>query len=82
MLGIAQQYIPIAEDHNFTIDQKYTTVVWQGLLELGKKLVRDGRLAQADDVFFLTYEDVCAVADGDTASLREQTRERRQQFVA
>ncbi len=82
MLGMAQQYIPIAEDHNFTIDQKYTTVVRHGMLELGKKLVADGVLPQADDIFFLTYEEACGVAEGQVAGLDARAKERRQQFVA
>lgn len=82
MLGMAQQYVPIAEDHNFTIDQKYTTVVRHGLLELGRKLAQDGRLAQADDVFYLTLDDIGGVAAGSTSSLQDQARGGRQRFVA
>ncbi len=82
MLGMAQQYIPIAEDHNFTIDQGYTGVMRHGLLELGKKLAQDGVLPHADDVFFLTYDEACAVADGQLAGLDARARVRRQQFVA
>ncbi len=64
MLGIAQQYIPIAEDHNFTIDQKTTTVLRHGVLQLGKRLVSEGSLAGTEDVFYLTFEEIRGIAAG------------------
>lgn len=54
MLGIAQHFLPISEDHNFTIDQKFTTVMRHGLLQLGDKLVADGALKDREDVFSTT----------------------------
>ena len=82
MLQMAQQYIPIAEDHNFTIDQKLSVVVRDGVLKLGDKLVADGALTDRDDVCYLTYEEIGAVAEGgDTARLADRVRERRQEFL-
>jgi pyruvate,water dikinase len=79
MLHMAQQYVPIAEDHNFTIDQNFTAVVRHGILWLGRKLVAEGRLADAEDVFYLTYPEILAVADGaDAADLAANARQRRQ----
>ena len=82
MLGMAQQYIPIAEDHNFTIDQKFATVIRFGALELGKKLVADGTIGDAEDVAYLTLDEVGALAEGgDGAGLSDLVRERRQDFL-
>jgi pyruvate,water dikinase len=64
LLPLVQQYVPVAEDHNFTIDQKFTVVTREAFLALGRALVRDGRLGEADDVFYLTLDDVAAVAEG------------------
>ncbi|MEP7215896.1 MAG: hypothetical protein ABI782_06550, partial [Anaerolineaceae bacterium] len=55
MLHMAQQYVPIAEDHNFTIDQGFTTVIRHAFLELGRKLAEEGRLADPEDVCYLTF---------------------------
>jgi phosphohistidine swiveling domain-containing protein len=82
MLQLAQQYIPIAEDHNFTIDQKFTVVVREGMQELGRKLVADGALADSEDVFYLTLDDIRAIGDGGaTDGLRDAVLERRRDFV-
>ena len=82
MLQLAQQYIPIAEDHNFTIDQGFTTVVRHALLELGRKLAAEGRLADPEDVFFLTFSEACALGDADDGQdLKAPVRQRRQEIV-
>lgn len=82
MLGLAQQYVPVAEDHNFTIDQGFTAVVRHALVSLGRKLVADGRLSEADDVAYLTFAEVCAIADPDEAQdLKKAARTRRQDQV-
>ena len=82
MLGMAQQYIPIAEDHNFTIDQRFSTVVRHGVLQLGDKLVADGALGDREDVCYLTHEEIGEIAaGGDTAGLADLVRERRQAFL-
>ena len=82
MLGLAQQYIPIAEDHNYTIDQRFSAVVRHGVLQLGDKLVADGTLKDREDVCFLTLDEIRAVADGvDGSGFADSVRERRQDFV-
>jgi len=79
MLHMAQQYVPIAEDHNFTIDQKFTAVIRHAFVQLGRKLVAEGRLGDAEDVFYLTYPEILSVADGDVAAdLNAAARQRRQ----
>lgn len=79
MLQMAQQYVPIAEDHNFTIDQKFTAVVRHAVLWLGRKLLAEGRLGDAEDVFYLTYPEILSLADGTgAADLNATARQRRQ----
>ena len=43
LLPLAQQYIPIAEDHNFAIDQKATVALRYGVQKLGANSWRRGR---------------------------------------
>jgi len=64
MLPMAQQYIPIAEDHNFAIDQKAHTVLHHGARELGRRLADAGLTPDADAVFFLRLDEIEAIADG------------------
>jgi pyruvate,water dikinase len=68
LLQMAQQYVPIAEDHNFTIDQKFTAVVRQAVLQLGYRLVEEGAVSDAEDVFYLVYDEIRSLADGGSAS--------------
>ncbi|MEX2229377.1 MAG: PEP-utilizing enzyme [Dehalococcoidia bacterium] len=78
MLPLAQQYIPVAEDHNFTIDQKFHTVVREGLLRFGQRLVAEGLFDDPDDAFYLRLDEIRALAaDGQLAASRDTVRERR-----
>ncbi len=82
MLDMAQQYIPIAEDHNFTIDQKFTVVMREGMLGLGRKLRAAGAIDDAEDIFFLTLDDIRSLAAGGaTGGLRALVSTRRRDFV-
>ncbi|MEX2247915.1 MAG: PEP-utilizing enzyme [Dehalococcoidia bacterium] len=82
ILPVAQQYVPIAEDHNFTIDQKFTAVVRHAVLHLGRKLVAAGALGDAEDVFFLTYDEIQGLASGtDGKGLDAAVRERRREYA-
>jgi pyruvate,water dikinase len=81
VLPLAQQYIPIAEDHNFAIDQGFTAVVRHAVLWLGRKLAADGAIGDAEDVFFLTLDEIRRVADGDTSGLDAAARQRRREYA-
>ena len=82
LLGSAQQYIPIAEDHNFTIDQKFTMVVRDAFLHLGRKLASVAALAEAEDVFYLEWREVEGLAAGtEPAGLGVAVAERRTRRV-
>jgi pyruvate,water dikinase len=82
MLALAQQYVPIAEDHNFTIDQKFTMVVRHAALELGKKLVADGLVKDPEDVFYLVADEIEAIGNGGKGDgLANLVRQRRHDRV-
>lgn len=82
MLHMAQQFLPISEDHNFTIDQKFSVVIRHGVLQLGDKLVADGALGDREDVCYLTFEEIEALAaGGETSQLADLVRTRRQDFL-
>ena len=82
MLGMAQQYIPIAEDHNFTIDQKFSSIVRHGVLQLRRKLAADGLLSEPDDTCYLTLEEIGALGGGaDGSALAGAVRGRRQELL-
>ena len=78
MLSLAQQYIPIAEDHNFSIDQKSTTVIRHGVQQLGARLVSEGVLESAEDVFYLRFDEIKSLAEGaGIPEVRSHVKERR-----
>jgi pyruvate,water dikinase len=78
LLPLAQQYLPISEDHNFTIDQKFTVVTREAFQHLGRRLAAEGLLADAEDVFYLTFDEVGALAEGRGAeALAAATARRR-----
>ena len=82
MLQMAQQFLPISEDHNYTIDQKFSAVVRHGVLQLGDKLVADAAIADREDVSFLTHDEIVGIGAGaGTADLKQRVRERRQAFL-
>ncbi|HEY8490017.1 MAG TPA: PEP-utilizing enzyme [Dehalococcoidia bacterium] len=75
-LRVAQQRLPLQEDHNFYIDQMATTSLRLPLLALGRRLAEAGALAARDDVFFLTFDEVRQAAERP-ADLRETVQRRR-----
>jgi pyruvate,water dikinase len=80
ILAGAQTYLPIAEDHNFYIDQGSTVSFRWPILALGRKLAAAGRIDAVDDVFFLEIAEIAAIAGGDRSDLRPRIRERRASY--
>lgn len=77
LLAGAQTYIPAAEDHNFYIDQMaFTSFRWP-FLALGRALAAAGVIGTANDVFFLTLDEIAAVGRGSTPSLKAAVDARR-----
>jgi phosphohistidine swiveling domain-containing protein len=58
LYAMARHYLPLTEDHNFYIDQVGDSVLRLPLLELGRRLVRQGMLADAQDVFLLHLAEI------------------------
>ena len=77
MVTIAQQYLPVQENHNFYIDQMNTVLLRLPLLELGRRLAAEGTLSEPDDIFYLLHEEMQAAALDATARWRFVTAERR-----
>ena len=58
---------PLTPDHHFYIDQGANAHVRLVLMELGRKLVKAGRLDQPDDVMFLRYNELRMLIGDATA---------------
>ena len=52
----AEPFATITEDHNFYIDQRGNTVMRLPILEMGLRLVKNGTIAETNDVFHLTFD--------------------------
>jgi pyruvate,water dikinase len=82
MLPMAQQFLPISEDHNFTIDQKFTVIVRSAVLQLGARMAAEGTIADRDAIFYVTYDEICDIAGGTAiAELDARTRQRRREHA-
>ncbi len=55
---MARHYLPITENHNYYIDQIGDAVMRLPILEIGRRLVRRGALAEEHDVFLLYLADI------------------------
>jgi rifampicin phosphotransferase len=77
-LQAAQAAWPLEEDHAFYIDQRALAAVRLQLLGLGRRLAAEGKLADAEDVWFLTYEELATAAAKDE-ELTDRTSARKQE---
>src|SRR5215510_1562961 len=64
LYDMARHYVPLTEDHNFYIDQMGNAVMRLPLLELGRRLVHQGVLTGATDVFLLYLAEIRAGLEG------------------
>jgi pyruvate,water dikinase len=80
-LQAAQAAWPLEEDHAFYIDQRALAAVRLQLLGLGRRFAAEGKLAHAEDIWFLKYEELAAAATGD-ADLIALTGARKQEHEA
>ena len=76
-LEMAQQYLPIQENHNFWIDQQGTSVQRMPVLDAGRRLVEAGRISEVSDVFLLQYDELQDALRGGAGDLREVVAQRR-----
>jgi len=78
MLAAAQVGLLLTEDHGFYIDAYAVSLLRDLLSEMGRRLVADGVLDDADDVLMLTYDDLRVAAldlpGTDPRTLVEQRR--------
>jgi pyruvate,water dikinase len=80
LLMMAQQFLPISEDHNFTIDQRFTATMRHALLKLGEALAAEGVLQDPEDVFYLQFAEIEQLADeGPRGSLDANVQQRRRE---
>jgi rifampicin phosphotransferase len=77
-LQAAQAAWPLEEDHAFYIDQRALAAVRLQLLGLGRRFVAEGKLVQAEDIWFLKYEELTATA-GNDADLTDLVQARKQE---
>ena len=86
LLKAAQEGVVLSEDHGFWIDFGATYRVRRVLLEFGRRLCEAGAIAQYSDVFYLTLDEVRALAaaphGGDHRALVELRRREVDHFQA
>ena len=79
VLAGAQQYLPVQEDHNFWIDQQGSSVQRVPVLETGRRLVAQGRLADPSDVFALAFDELQEALRDGKSELRALAAQRRRE---
>ena len=77
LASLAQQYLPVQEDHNFYIDQMNTVLLRLPLLEMGRRLLRAGVLDAIEDVFYLTLSEMQEAGVDSAGKWRPLVKERR-----
>lgn len=77
LLKAAQQGIVLSEDHGFWIDYASTYRVRQVFTEFGRRLARAGVIEHADDVFYLTLDELRNLATPSGGDDRPQVTRRR-----
>ena len=75
LLSAAKQGSVMQEDHNYWIDTQVTYEVRRVMLAVGRRLVANGGLDQADDVFHLTPDEFDDLTADKRASVTAQKDE-------
>ncbi len=57
-LALARTVYPFIEDHNFYIEHRYFSLLWNTIREFGALLAKERFLADQEDVFYLRHEEV------------------------
>jgi phosphohistidine swiveling domain-containing protein len=86
LLQIARQASFLQEEHNFYIDQQGLSLLRLLYLQVGRRLVNEGLLAHADDVFLLDADELKSIFRNPAASqqithVRELVRRRREEMA-
>jgi pyruvate,water dikinase len=65
--AVNRRMAPLTPDHHFYIDQGANAHVRLVLIEVGRKLAKEGRLDEPDDVMFLRYNELRSLIGSATA---------------
>lgn len=76
ILAYTRRYIALRE-HTKSLLVRGTARGRRYLRELGRRLVRQGRLAAPDDLFYLTWEEITALVRGASEDMRPRILRRR-----
>lgn len=82
VLAVALAAGPLTEEHNYWIDRNAQAVTRRAVLAFGGRLVADGQLTMADDIFLFHHQEIRAAlaAGGDLRSgAAERERDARRQ---
>ncbi len=63
-IDVAKEVVPIQEDHNYYIDQRWAMMPRRLALAAGRRLAAKGALDDASDVFYLSGDDLLAALAG------------------
>jgi phosphohistidine swiveling domain-containing protein len=80
LLKAAQVAAIVHEDHNFWIEQRLMCHVRRLILEFGRRFAEAGNLAEANDVFYLTPDELQNKRDVPMQSLVQQRRAEVERF--
>lgn len=58
LFSLAEPYAGITENHNYYIDQIGNTVMRLPILEMGRRLSKSGSIADVDDIFNLSVDEI------------------------
>ena len=81
MLQAARAAYFLQEEHNFYIDQQMVALTRLLFLKLGERLVTEGALVEAGDIFMLSVDEVKAAVLGDRGSARGIVPERMLELI-
>ncbi len=82
LLADAERAYPVREDNEFYTVSVPLALARFAALEAGTRLAEKGVLADADDVFFLRYDEAVGAFQGEQTDYQELVTARRREFVA
>ena len=82
-LSLAEDLWPLKEDHSYYIDQASHSIIRITLAEIGRRLVANGTLEEADDIWFIDIDEAELGINGNApANLQALANERREERAA
>ena len=70
----AEPFATITENHNFYIDQRGNAVMRLPILEMGRRLVKNGCISEINDVFHLTFDEIKSAFSGTDQKAKASAR--------